>query len=79
MGVHLVSAHHISQIVKGKKKLLVLSLKMDTARIEEKGDMVHLEYQDGRGLFPEDQEFLANFSNEARQKVLRKVRDMESL
>lgn len=37
-----------------------------------------VEYQDGRGLFPEVQEFLANFSNEAKQKVLRKVRDMES-
>jgi hypothetical protein len=38
--------------------------------------VMHLEDQPGLGLSAEDAEFLSNFSDEAKKKVLRKVSAM---
>lgn len=35
--------------------------------------VMHLEHQTGRGISADDAEFLSNFSDEAKKKVLRKV------
>jgi hypothetical protein len=36
--------------------------------------VVHLEHQSGQGISADDAEFLSNFPDEAKKKVLRKVR-----
>jgi hypothetical protein len=40
---------------------------------EKDAAVVHLENQPGQGISTEDAEFLSNFSNEAKKRVLRKV------
>jgi hypothetical protein len=40
--------------------------------------VVHLEHQSGQGISADDAEFLSNFSDEAKKKVLRKVSAMLS-
>lgn len=35
--------------------------------------VMHLEHQTGQGISVDDAEFLSNFSDEAKKKVLRKV------
>jgi hypothetical protein len=36
--------------------------------------IMHLEHQPGQGIDADDAEFLSNFSDEAKKKVLKKVR-----